>query len=40
MEILPFIKEWMPEITILKPEELKREYVADLQKALQKATSN
>jgi len=35
MEILPFIKQWLPEITIVAPQELKKVYIEDLQKALE-----
>ena len=35
LEILPFIKKWMPNLIILGPEELKKEYVANLEKALE-----
>ena len=36
MEILPFIKQWLPEITITEPQELKKALLEDLRKALQK----
>jgi predicted DNA-binding transcriptional regulator YafY len=35
MEILPFIKQWQPNITILKPKSLQQALIQDLRKALQ-----
>jgi predicted DNA-binding transcriptional regulator YafY len=35
LEILPFIKKWLPNIEILQPQELKDELKKDLQKALE-----
>jgi hypothetical protein len=34
MEILPFIKQWLPDITIVSPENLKNAFKEDLQEAL------
>ena len=36
LEILPFIKNWAPSITILAPKELQKAYISDLQKAIEK----
>ena len=35
LEILPFIKRWLPSIEILEPQELKDEFKKDLQKAIE-----
>jgi len=35
LEILPFIKRWLPDITIIEPNELKEQYRKDLQKMLE-----
>jgi len=34
LEILPFVKQWLPELEILEPKELKDAYAEDLRKAL------
>jgi len=34
LEILPFVKRWLPDIVVLEPSELKRALVEDLQAAL------
>ena len=36
LEILPFIKRWLPSMEILEPQELKDELKKDLEKALKK----
>jgi len=34
LEILPFIQSWMPNITIVEPQELKEAYLKKLQEAV------
>ena len=34
LEILPFIKKWMPDLIILEPKELKNEYIISLEKTI------
>ncbi len=36
MEILPFVKQWLPDIEIVSPQELRKELMKDLQIALKK----
>jgi predicted DNA-binding transcriptional regulator YafY len=40
LEILPFIKKWIPNLVILKPDELKEELKKDIQKMLDIMTNN
>jgi len=35
LEVLPFIQKWLPDLTILEPQELKAEFKQKLQKALE-----
>ena len=34
MEILPLIQKWMPDLTIIEPQELKDEYIKKLNQAI------
>ena len=38
LELLPFVKQWQPDMTILSPQELKKDLIADMRKSLENHT--